>query len=126
MAGKSKRLTQKQKNANREAKKRLQAKGILPPDKKKLNRKKFIDETINEWRNREHSSIWDIYLAEAAMIISARTDVKHNISLEAVGAAKVLKMALKTKEFEDKMREEGRTKYTYQEKIDYLWDTFQA
>lgn len=126
MAGKSKRMTQKQKNANRDVKKKLQAEGVLPPDKKKLNRKKFIDDTINEWRNREYSPIWDIYLAEAALVISARTDRKYNVSPEAVGAAKVLKMALKTKEFEDKMREEGRTKYTYQEKIDYLWDTFQA
>lgn len=29
-------------------KKSLQAKGILPPDKKRLNRKKFIDEAREE------------------------------------------------------------------------------
>jgi len=111
---------------NRRVKKKLQEEGRLPPDKKRLNRGKFIDDTINEWRNRADSPIWDIYLAEAAQIISTRTDAKGNVSLEAVGAAKVLKMALKAKEFEDKTKAEGRKNYSYQEKIDYLWDVYQA
>lgn len=40
---KKKRLTNKEKKLNAEAKKRLQEQGILPPDKPKLNRKKFIE-----------------------------------------------------------------------------------
>lgn len=41
---KNKRLTNKEKQARAELKKRMQDKGVLPPDKPKLNRKKFIDE----------------------------------------------------------------------------------
>lgn len=126
MAGKNRRLTQKQKDSNRKIKKMLQEQGAIRPDKEKLNRKKFIDDAITEWRERGYSEIWDIYLSEAALIVSAKTDRNYRISPEAVGAAKVLKMALMIKEFEDKMKVEGRVKYSYQEKMNYLWDIFQA
>ena len=42
MAAKKKRMTQKEKDFNRKYKKELQEKGLIPPDKKRLNRKKFI------------------------------------------------------------------------------------
>lgn len=60
---KKKRLTNKEKKLNAETKKRLQERGILPPDKPKLNRKKFIEETQSEWNNRDKECfIWDAYL----------------------------------------------------------------
>ena len=46
---KNKRLTNKEKQARAELKKRMQDKGVLPPDKPKQNRKKFIDEAREEW-----------------------------------------------------------------------------
>ena len=39
---KKKRLTNKEKKSNAAFKKQMQEKGILPPDKPKLNRKKLI------------------------------------------------------------------------------------
>lgn len=39
MAAKKKRMTQKEKDFNRKYKKELQEKGLIPPDKKRLNRK---------------------------------------------------------------------------------------
>lgn len=45
---KKKRLTNKQKKLNAEVKKELQEKGVIPPDKPKLNRKQFIEEAKGE------------------------------------------------------------------------------
>lgn len=44
----TKRLTNREKKERAAAKKRLQDKGVLPPDKPKLNRKKFIEEAKAE------------------------------------------------------------------------------
>lgn len=52
MAAKKKRLTQKEKKQNAEIKKKLQEEGIIPPDKPRLNRKKFVDEAMKEWDSR--------------------------------------------------------------------------
>ena len=49
MATKKKRLTQRERAERAAAKKRLQARGVLPPDKPRLNRKKFAQETWAEW-----------------------------------------------------------------------------
>ena len=63
---KNKRLTNKEKQARAELKKRMQDKGVLPPDKPKLNRKKFIDEAREEWNGRSSDCfIWEHYLMDA-------------------------------------------------------------
>ena len=43
-AKKQKRMTQRQKDERAQVKKELQAKGVLPPDKPRLNRKTFAKE----------------------------------------------------------------------------------
>lgn len=48
-----KKLTVREKKMNAQVKKKLQEEGKIPPDKPKLNRKKFITETRDEWNNRE-------------------------------------------------------------------------
>lgn len=59
IVAKNKRLTNKEKQARAELKKRMQDKGVLPPDKPKLNRKKFIDEAREEWNGRSSDCfIW--------------------------------------------------------------------
>lgn len=63
---KNKRLTNKEKQARAEFKKRMQDKGVLPLDKPKLNRKKFIDEARKEWNGRSSDCfIWEHYLMDA-------------------------------------------------------------
>lgn len=109
-------------------KKRMQEEGILPPDKKKLNRKKFIESARDEWNNRDSGCyVWDLYLHEAIGIVLG--DVEHNtmrVSLEAVGAAKCLKLALRLKEFHDMVRERGDDKYSLKEQYDYIRDILEA
>ena len=55
---KNKRLTNKEKQARAELKKRMQDKGVLPPDKPKLNRKKFIDEAREEWNGEVVTALY--------------------------------------------------------------------
>lgn len=127
MAVKKKRLTQKEKKQNAEIKRELQQKGIISPDKPRLNRKKFIDEAIDEWDNRPQCYVWELYLMEAFGFIMAKTEGRSfRISLEAVGAAKALKLAIRLYKFDMKLKEEGRTKYKVIEKVKYIRDILDA
>ena len=49
MPAKSKRLTNKEKAIKSKAKKELQKQGLLPPDKPRLNRKKFAKEAAEQF-----------------------------------------------------------------------------
>lgn len=127
MAAKKKRLTQKEKKQNAEVKKELQEKGIIPPDKPRLNRKKFVDEAMKEWDNRPQCYIWDIYLIEALGFIIGRTEGRSfRVSQEAVGAAKVLKLAVRLYQFHMKLKEEGRTEYKVVEELEFIRDILDA
>lgn len=124
-----KRLTSREKRSNARMKKELQAEGILPPDKPKLNRKKFIEETMDEWNNRDKDIyIWELYLIEAFSVMLGHVEKKNykRASLEAVGAAKVLKIALRLRKFSKKLQGEGRDKYTAGEKYEFVKDIIDA
>lgn len=123
-----KRLTSREKRSNARIKKELQAEGVLPPDKPKLNRKKFIEEAMNEWNSRDKDVfVWELYLAEAFSLMLGHVE-KNSLraSLEAVGAAKVLKIALRLREFSKKLQGEGRDKYTAGEKYEFVKDIIDA
>lgn len=95
MAAKKKRMTQKEKDFNRKYKKELQEKGLIPPDKKRLNRKKFIEEAVSEWNDRDSDCyIWDFYLMRAVGYMTAQVGRNLNPTPEAVGVAKLLKAAM--------------------------------
>lgn len=124
-----KRLTSREKRSNARMKKELQAEGILPPDKPKLNRKKFIEETMDEWNNRDKDIyIWELYLIEAFSVMLGHVEKKNykRASLEAVGAAKVLRIALRLRKFSKKLQGEGRDKYTAGEKYEFVKDIIDA
>lgn len=121
MAAKKKRMTQKEKDLNRAWKKEMQEKGILPPDKKRLNRRKFIKEVSDEWNKKDPDCyIWDFYLMNAVSYMMGQIDKRANPSSEAVGVAKVLKVAMKLKEFQDKLKSERREDYTLTEEYEYI------
>lgn len=123
-----KRLTSREKRSNARIKKELQAEGVLPPDKPKLNRKKFIEEAMNEWNSRDKDVfVWELYLAEAFSLMLGHLEKRSlRTSLEAVGAAKVLKLALRLREFSKKLQGEGRDKYTAGEKYEFVKDIIDA
>ena len=108
MAAKKKRMTQKEKDFNRKYKKELQEKGLIPPDKKRLNRKKFIEEAVSEWNDRDSDCyIWDFYLMRAVGYMTAQVGRNLNPTPEAVGVAKLLKAAMKLKEFRTRSKVRG-------------------
>lgn len=127
MALKRKKLTQKEKIQNARIKKELQEKGVIPPDKPKLNRKKFVDEAAEEWDNRPSDYVWEIYLIKAVGFVMAKTEGRSmRVSLEAVGAAKVLKLAVRLHQFDKKLEEEGRKEYKVTEMLEYIKDILDA
>ena len=46
--------------------------------------------------------------------------------MEAVGAAKVLKLALRLRQFSEKLKSEGRNQYTITEKMQFIRDILDA
>lgn len=123
-----KRLTQREKKTNAALKKEMQEKGILPPDKPKLNREKYIKEAVEEWNGRSMDCmVWDIYLPCAASWMTGHVERRGiRRSLEAVGAAKVLKTAVRLEKFSRELREKGQDKYTLAEQYDYIKDILDA
>lgn len=112
---KQKRLTKKEIALRAEAKKRLQADGILPPDKPRLNRKKFAREVMAEFGEMDVFAA-DVYLRKAiGCMVSA--DMPR-VSEEQVGVLKLLKIAVETQKFMKALEAEGRTQYTIGEYVD--------
>ena len=106
---KQKRLTKKEIALRAEAKKRLQEEGILPPDKARLNRKKFAREVMEEFKAMDVFAA-DLYLRRA--IGCMVSEDMPRVSEEQVGVLKLLKIAVETQKFMQGLKEEGRTQYT--------------
>lgn len=121
-------LTKREKKANAAFKKEMQEKGILPPDKPRLNREKYIKEAVEEWSGRNvDCMIWDIYLERATNWMIGHVERRGlRRSLEAVGAAKVLKIAVRLEKFSRELKEKGQTQYKLNEEYDYIKDIMDA
>lgn len=120
-----KRLSDRQKRQNAAIKKKLQEEGILPPDKPRLNRQKFIDEVKEEWADREVArwrSCWEYYMGMAIAYMLEHKGKNQRPSLEAVGVAKVLKIAMRLQEFSKRLREKGEDEYNLMNQYSYIKD----
>lgn len=124
----AKKLTQREKKYRAELKKRWQEEGIIPPNKPRLNRKKFIEETRAEWNARDIGAYSEgIFLMEAFSIMLGHTERgKRSPSPEAVGAAKVLRLAVRLHQFSKMVEERGDTGYKISEQFDYIRDILEA
>lgn len=125
---KHKRLTNKEKQERAEFKKRMQEKGVIPPDKPKLNREKFVEEARKEWDGRSRDCfIWEFYLINAiSYMLGHREKRSLRVSPEAVGVAKALKIAVRLHEFHEKLKVEGRVQYPVMEEHEYIKDILDA
>lgn len=88
-----KRLTQREKAERAAIKKQLQADGVLPPDKPRLNRKKFAREV---WEDFSEMDVYtaDFYLRKA--IMATVGPELHEVTSEQVGILKLMKLAVET------------------------------
>lgn len=124
---KKRRLTNKEKKLNAEVKKELQEKGILPPDKPKLNRQKFIAEAEAEWNSRDKECfVWNVYLIQAISYMIGHMEKGIRLSREAVGVAKVLKIAMRLRKFSEEMESKGEHEYKLMDQYNYIKDILDA
>lgn len=118
MPPKKKRLTQREKAERRAIKKKLQEDGLLPPDKPRLNRKKFARET---WAEYEALYKTDVIRAEVMLVKAidymVGPDMKE-VSSEEVGVLKLLKLAVEFDKFFKGLEAEGRSTYNLKELVD--------
>lgn len=128
MAAGKKRMTQREIRERAVLKKELQEKGILPQDKKPLNRKKFVEEAQEAWNGRSGGCyLWEHYLIKAIFYMLGRTEKGSlRLSQEAVAAAKILKIAIRIKEFQDGIREKGQHEYKIIDEYEYIKDILEA
>lgn len=71
--------------------------------------------------------MWDIYLMEAISFMLGHFDQKDlRLSREAVGAAKVLKLAIRLREFSKELQEKGEHEYKLADEYEYIKDIFEA
>ena len=117
MAAKKKRLTQREKAERARIKKKLQEDGVLPPDKPRLNRKKFAREVLAEFGAMDAYSA-DLYLRQAIGCMVSPD--MNRVTEEEVGLLKLLKIAVESERFSKALEAEGRSQYTigeYAEKV---------
>ena len=117
MAAKKKRLTQREKDERARIKKKLQEDGVLPPDKPRLNRKKFAREVLAEFGAMDAYSA-DLYLRQAIGCMVSPD--MNRVTEEEVGVLKLLKIAVESERFSKALEAEGRSQYTigeYAEKV---------
>lgn len=127
-AKKRRRMSSAEKKERAEIKRGLQEAGIIPPDKPKLNRKRFIEGAKGEWNSRENACFtWELYLVEALSYLMTQTESRsQRASLEAVGAAKALKLAIRLREFYEMLRKKGEKNYKLIDQYEYIKDILDA
>ncbi len=112
---KRKPMPQRERKARAAAKKELQEQGLLPPDKKRLNRKKFAQEVMEEWNEEmQIFEIGDAFCLSNAISCMVSSDMMK-VTEEEVGVLKLLKIAMEIKKFNKKLKDENRESYKMKE-----------
>lgn len=112
---KYKKMTAREKAFRAEIKKDLQERGNLPPDKPRLNRKRFAKEVFAEFSEMDvYDSVIFLRKAIGCMVSGDMREVTS----EQVGVLKLLKIAVESKKFMESIKTEGRTQYTIGEYLD--------
>ena len=121
----AKRMTQKEIRQRAAVKKQLQQEGILPPDKPRLNRKRFIEDTMNQLLDWECPAPLP-YLGWALREMMNHRDRADGYSKEAVGAAKVVRLAMERAKLEAEKQEAGEQTFTVGELLERVKDIYNA
>lgn len=109
MPAKSKRLTNKEKTLKSKAKKELQKQGLLPPDKPRLNRRKFAKEAVEQFDKEINlMNPMDVFWFHNALtLVTAGIDI-FPITPEQVGVFKLMKIAAEIKGFHEETKKSGQ------------------
>ena len=101
-------LTAREKKMRAKLKKELQEKGVIPPDKPRLNRKKFAQEVVKEFDELNDAMMYWYIREGISWMIAGHED--RPITPEQIGVLKVMKLATELKKYE-KALPEGTTQY---------------
>lgn len=113
MEQKKKRMTNAEKKFRAEWRQEMREKGYLPPVKKRLDRKSFLQETFEEFdRLERYTDLSCLYEAIAWMV--SRNQEK-DITAEQIGVLKMMKIAVAIKDFYDQKSAVGESTYTFNE-----------
>ena len=118
----STKMTEREKQFRKSARDELRKAGLLPPTKKPLNRKKFVEEA----KSMFGQGIEPDYLLWALTEMMNHCGANYQFDLEAVGAAKVIQLAKRRMDFEQEQKAKGRTEWTIGELCDALMDVYKA
>lgn len=114
---KYKKLTNTEKRLRKEARERLIKDGLLPPNKTKLNRRKFTQGVTEDFKGfRAYDDMYYLYQAINWML---PTEYGRTVTPEQVGVLKTLRLAMDIKKFMQEKISQGETKYDVKE----LYDT---
>ena len=118
-----KKLTKKDKEWNKQFKEDMIKKGFRDPDKKPLNRKKFIEETKELWEKKDTGYLYYIhFLTAVSYMIGKREGHNLRFSPEAVGVAKVLRIILRLADFHKELKDRGETQYKVMDEYECVKD----
>lgn len=114
---KPRKLINKEKRILKALRAEWREKGILPPVKPKLNRKKFAKEVIAEFADSfgAYTDISYLYKAIRWMTPVTESKIRIRVSSEEVGVLKMLKLAMEIKKFEESVKAKGETRYKIEE-----------
>ena len=113
---KYKRMTNREIDERKRTKKILQEKGILPPDKPRLNRKKFAQEVCDEWKNYCLGDYEKLNTFIIVLGMMTNTGRYVSVSKEDLGILKLKKCAMVL----DQKFQENDNKMTYEQIIEVL------
>ena len=112
---KKKRMTQREKAENAAFKKKTQKMGVRPPDKPRLNRKKFAKDVWAEYKQLDVvDAAFHLHKAVGCMVASEM----HEITSEQVGVLKLIKIAVDTHKYMKELEAKGESQYSLGEYVD--------
>lgn len=103
-------MTQRERKERAAIRRQLQQDGILPPPKKRLNRKQFAEEVLSEYRGGGDIDNWRLYNVDIPRAISVMTAIVKvdGVTPEQVGVLKVLRIAMDTQRWCKQAAADGR------------------
>lgn len=119
-------MTKRAKKLRREIKKDLQERGLIPHDKARLNRKKFLKEAVESWDNNEVALIADVYFNEAVSWMLPAGYPNGKVNSEMIGIAKLMKLMLRLNEFHEMVQKRKSKTYNMMEQHEYIKDILEA
>lgn len=121
---KQRKMTEKEKKERAKIRKQLREDGLLPPKKKPMNRKKFIDEARSVYESMDILDNLPYLVWGISEMLAHTTDLKPD--LQAVGVAKVILLAQRRREFEQAKRAQGESTWRAGELVDAVMDIYKA